>query len=135
MPLLRMTPKGGKSNKGKPQLKPGKYQSKVLACEPAPGYQDGQAVKIWYELTDSGGYKYPYDEIFRLTEPLPIRTEEFFEYWDSIGIGDNYEDIVELEEALTLGYKFVGSKRYLNIVHRSYVCDDGEGVIECDVVS
>lgn len=132
MSLYKFAAQGGnRSNGNTPKLKPGKYNSEVVACEPTPGYKEDQSVDVSYRLTDSNGVQYPYTETFWTPDDyLPRRTKEFDEYCIEAGFDG---DIVGLKETVTLGYEVIKGKRHLNVTHRSTTCNDSDEVIELDV--
>lgn len=81
-------------------LKPGVVTSIATAVEQAPGYAEGQAVRITYEMVDSSGNHFPYHEFFTTVEPLSDRSEEFFAYLENNGITE-WEDFIGCQEVLT----------------------------------
>lgn len=123
--MLRLTKKAAATVK-KPGLRPGIYTSTVVSVESAPGYAEGHAQQVSYELADSAGNVYTYREIFRTAEPVGQRSENFFDYLADNGITE-WEQLVGCQERVTLLYEFVGSRKYLNIVERQFAYEDEEG--------
>lgn len=123
--MIRLPNKAATTNK-KPGLHPATYISIVVSARSAPGYAKGHAKQITYELTDSSGNVYPYQEIFRTVEPVGQRSEEFFDYLANDGITE-WDQFVGCQEVLTLEYEFKPSGRFLNITKRRFVYEDEEG--------
>lgn len=112
--------KKGAPTFNKPSLRPKEYGSTVVSAKPAPGYAEGHAQQITYELTDSAGKVYHYQEIFRTIEPVGQRSEEFFDYLADNGITE-WDQFVGCQEVLTLEYEFTPKGRFLNITKRQFV--------------
>lgn len=123
--MLRLTKKAATTAK-KPGLRPGTYTSTVVSAESAPGYAEGHAQQVSYELADSAGNVYTYREIFRTAEPVGQRSEFFFDYLADNGVTE-WDEFVGCQEQVTLLYEFVGDRKYLNIVKRQFVYEDEEG--------
>ena len=123
--MLRLPKKTVTATK-KPGLRPGIYRSTVVSAKPAPGYAEGHAQQITYELTDSAGKTYHFQEIFRIAEPIGQRSEELFDRLENNGITE-WDQFVGCQEVLTLEYEFTPKGRFLNITHRQFVYEDEEG--------
>ena len=116
----------------RPQLVPDVYTSTVISVEPAPGYAEGQAEKVTYELVNQSGAHYPYHEIFRTAYPVGDRSKAFFDYLDDNGITE-WEDFVGCQEVLTLQFEYVRGRRYLNITDRHFIYEAEEADSDASV--
>ena len=123
--MFRLQKKATTTSK-KHDLHPGTWMSTVISAKSAPCYAKGHAQQICYELTDSAGNVYPYQEIFRTVEPVGQRSEDFFDYLADNGITE-WDQFVGCQEVLTLEYEFKPSGRFLNITKRQFVYEDDEG--------
>lgn len=119
------------NNKKPKRLSPGKYDSKIVKVEDAPGWVPGSAFVVHYELTDpKSGIMYAKTELYlsKLTNP---RTKRLVDYLESKGeFIEETEDLVGIVESVTLAWEDVDDHVYLNIVDREYIGRDVEEVTE-----
>lgn len=81
--------------------KPGVYNSEVVGVEQSPYHNEGDAIVVHYDLTDSSGVRYSHQETFRIKGEASEREREFDNYLSELGF-DSYDDFVGTKELLTL---------------------------------
>lgn len=110
--------RGRSSNKKTAQAK--RYPSIVVKVKAAEGYAEGDAYKLFYELKD-GDDVIEYSEFF-LNDTANPRTKEFDDYLAKNNVMiEKFEDLVGLEEFLTLVKQTHNGRRYLNVETREFV--------------
>ena len=100
--------------------KPGNHPSKVVKVSGADGYAEGEAFWLHYEL-DCDGKVVEYKEFF-LNDTTNHRTDELDLYLKKNGIIiNNPEELVGLQEVLTLEKQARDGRSYLNVTKREFV--------------
>lgn len=96
------------------------YSSIVKAVHAADGYDEGDAYRLIYELKD-GDNVIEYSEFF-LNDTANPRTKALDDYLTENGvIIEKFEDLVGLEEVLTLVKQTHNGRSYLNVGKRKFV--------------
>lgn len=104
----------------KNSAKPGSHPSKVVKVSDADGYAKGEAFWLWYEL-ENDGKMVEYSEFF-LNDTANDRTGELDEYLKEHGVIINSpEELIGLQEVLTLEKQVRNGKSYLNVANRKFV--------------
>jgi hypothetical protein len=117
--LLRRRSTTSKSSTS-PHIRPGVYHSRVIAVNPADGYELGAAFEVVYELSD-GNSTFEYREIF-LTDIRNTRTFKLDEYLTENNVTfDDWQQLVGLEEQLTFEKQSRNGRVYVNVTDREFV--------------
>ena len=118
-------------------LNPGIYESTVVAVETPQRFWEGDAVRVTYELIDSAGQDFLYNETFCLRCENE-HTDKFCEYLEKHDIA-SWNEFVGCREQIELDYKFyefdvpstVKDCRSLDIVKRKFLHKVMGGKLAC----
>ena len=117
--MLRIDKKDMRPSPKRPQ--PGQYRAVVTAVKSPEGFEEGNAIDVYYMLTDPKTSKStPYQERFFIVAPLSERTMNFEKHLDEIG-AERYEDYIGCELELVLAIQVRHNKPYPNIVQRTII--------------
>ena len=113
---LHRKEKEGKEGIDKKTIPVGSYHSTVLSVAEPEEYAPGERIVIQYELTNSHGEKFKFQEVFQLRCPSE-RTYEFAEYLAKSGIYE-FEDFVGCEEEVDIRLRKGRRKAFPSIIAR-----------------
>lgn len=103
----------------KTTLRAGRYPSVVKEVLWSPGYEEGSAFTIRYQLTLPSGAKVEYDELF-FNSTKNKRTDAFDSYLKKNGIKD-LDDFVGCQEEVLITMKNDGYKAFPSITDRTFI--------------
>ena len=110
-----------KKSKKKNAVPTGDYHSTIVGVRNADGYSENEAIVVRYELKDDKGNVFTFEEHF-LNDLDNPRTEKFDTYLSKNGVALNsFEDLVGLEEELTLEKQVRAGRTYVNVVKRDFI--------------
>ena len=110
-----------KKSKRKNAVPAGHYSSTLVGVRNADGYSENEAVVVRYELKNDRGDIFAFEELF-LNDLDNPRTEKFDSYLSENGVVLNsFEDLIGLEEELTLEKQVRSGCSYMNIVKRDFI--------------
>lgn len=107
------------------KAQPGVYNSKIDKIVATPDYPIEVSFDIYYKLTDrETGEGYDFKERYVNSDENP-RTAEFIDVLEGYGIEVNdFENLIGVEEVVTLDWEIVGGNPYVNIVDRRSSADE-----------
>lgn len=103
----------------KTSLRPGRYPSVAKEVIWSPGYEEGTAFTIRYQLTLPSGAKVEYEELF-FNSTKNKRTDAFDSYLKKNGIKD-LVDFVGCQEEVVITMKNDGYKAFPSITDRTFI--------------
>jgi len=103
----------------KNNVRPGTYTATVTDICWTPGYVEGRAFTIHYELVSNSGKSYEYSETFFNTR-RNARTDEFLDHLNAAGIED-INDFVGCVEDITIAKTADAYRSYSTISDRQFV--------------
>ena len=110
-----------KKSQRKNAVPAGHYSSTVVGVRNADGYSENEAIVVSHKLKNDKGDIFTFEEHF-LNDLENPRTEEFDSYLNKNGVVlYSFEDLVGLEEELTLEKQVRAGRTYVNVVKRDFI--------------
>lgn len=110
---------GKKTTVAKKKAQPGVYDSRIDKIMATPRYPIEISFDVYYILTNrETGEEYEFKERYVNSDENP-RTSEFIDAMEGYGVDlDDFENLIGVEEEVTLDWEIVGGNPYVNIVDR-----------------
>ncbi len=114
-----------KKTETKKKAQPGVYDSRIDKIVATPGYPIDVSFDIWYKLTKrETSETYDFKERYVNSDENP-RTATLIDIMESYGVAlDDFDNLVGVEEVVTLDWEIVGGNPYVNIVDRRSPADE-----------
>lgn len=110
----------------KPKINPGTYSAVVIKVTEAEGYAPGNAIDVFYNVTEpKTGEVIPFRERFITRPPLNEREKAFEAHLDDLGL-EEYDDYVGTKLELEFSKEVFGRKVYTNITNRRVLTPEKE---------
>lgn len=107
------------------KTQPGVYDSRIDKIMATPRYPIEVSFDVWYKLTSrETGEVFDFKERYINSDENP-RTATFIDVLEGYGIEVNdFENLIGVEEVVTLDWEIVGGNPYVNIVDRRSPADE-----------
>lgn len=103
------------------KLAPGRYESKLINVNDAPGWIPGKGYELIFEIKVAEDKVLERKTVFANSDSNP-RTKEFIKYFEDNGVVfDDFADLVGLHEFLDFAYEDVNGRKFLNVYHRDFI--------------